>query len=302
MPYELVINLPTNKQILPIVIGIAAVVILGIIIALKIFSFSDRQKARHSQKISAELKREKTMDKVVRRENAASATPSKTVHQIKRESRDPEKRKQQEALETNTLVGGTSDAQKEEKHAADYYGQLGISSKRSKQLDKAKERAILNGYLQKSNTAPIRPVYSNTSDARQQQMNELNSDQVGDEANTPALVMDSAAPSAVKYTNGDTYKHNLRQKQIQLKRPSSARAAAQPAQEDTAYEGAIRPEIGTEVSNSEPAVVATVPEEKPDILKYGEEAIIPAAQEAVNGFVPDREVLEQNSLGEAENT
>ena len=301
MPYELVINLPTNKQIMPIIIAIAVVVVVGIIIALKIFSFYDRQKARHSQKISAEIKREKTMDKVVRRENAASAAPTKTIHQIKRESRDPEKRKQQEALETNTLVGGTSDAQKEEKHAADYYGQLGISSKRSKQLDKAKERAILNGYLQKSNTAPIRPVYSNTADARQQQMNELNSDQVGDEANTPALVMDSAAPSAVKYTN-DTYKHNLRQKQIQLKRPSSSRAAPQPAKEDTAYEGAIRPQTGTEVSNAEPDFVATVPEEKPEILKYGEEAIIPAAQEAVNGFVPDRDVLEKNALEEAENT
>ena len=232
MPYELVINLPTNKQILPIVIGIAAVVILGIIIALKIFSFSDRQKARHNQKISAELKREKTMDKVVRRENAASATPTKTVHQIKRESRDPEKRKQQEALETNTLVGGTSDAQKEEKHAADYYGQLGISSSRSKQLDKAKDRAILNGYLQKSNTAPIRPVYSNTPGARQQQMDELNSDHIGDEANTPALVMDSAAPSAVRYTD-NTYHRNTRQKAIHLKRPSSARVD-QPSEETAA--------------------------------------------------------------------
>ena len=298
MPYELFIDLPTNKQMLPVIIAIAVIVVVGLIIAFNVLKLADRHKEKNQERIEMKIKHDKVMDKVVRRESEPSKT--KNIHQIKRESRDPAVRQQQEAAMTNTLVGGTSDAQKEEKHAADYYGQLGISSKRSKQLDKAKDRAILNGYLQKSNTAPIRPVYSNTHEARQQQMNELNSDTVGAEAHTPALVMDSAAPSAVRYTD-NTYHRNTRQKAIQLKRPSSSRVT-QPAEETKAYDGAIRPETGTEVSNSENDIVATVPEEKPDILKYGEEAIIPAAQETVMGFVPDEDVLEQNAREEAENT
>lgn len=225
MPYELFIDLPTNKQILPVIIAIAVIVVVGLIITFIIFKISDKLKEKNRERIAMKIKHEKVMDKVVRRETE----PTKTVHQIKRESRDPAIRQQQEAAVTNTLVGGTSEAQKVEKHAADYYGQLGISSKRSKQLDKAKDRAILNGYLQKSNTAPIRPVYSNTQEARQQQMDELNSDKVGEEANTPALVMDSSAPSAVRYTD-NTYHRNTRQKEIHLKRPSSARTA-QPVQE-----------------------------------------------------------------------
>lgn len=228
MPFELFIELPTNKQILPVIIAIAIVVVVGLIIVFKILSIRDKSQERRQAKIDMKLKREKVMDGVVRREKE----PTKTVHQVKRESRDPSIRQQQEAAVTNTLVGGTSEAQKEEKHAADYYGQLGISSSRSKQLDKAKDRAILNGYLQKSNTAPIRPVYSNTPGARQQQMDELNSDNVGAEANTPALVMDSAAPSAVRYTD-NTYHRNTRQKAIHLKRPSSARAV-QPGEEAVA--------------------------------------------------------------------
>ena len=300
MPYTLYIDLADNKQIGPFFIGFAIIFAAGIIIALIAFSIKDKRKEKSKQELDMTIKREKVMDKVVRRENESESSKTKTIHQIKRETRDPAKKQQQEAAVSNTLVGGTSEAQKVEKHAVDYYGQLGISSKRSKQLDKAKDRAILNGYLQKSNTAPIRPVYSNTHEARQQQMDELNSDRVGDEANTPALVMDSAAPSAIRYTD-NTYHRNTRQKPIQLKRPTSARTTPVNEQE-TAYEGAIRPQTGTEVSNAEGDFVATVPEEKPDILKYGEEAIIPAAQEAVNGFVPDEDVLEQNAHEEVGNT
>lgn len=252
MPFELLIDLPTNKQIFPVIIAIAIVVVVGLIIVFKILSIRDKSQERRQAKIDMKLKREKVMDGVVRREKE----PTKTVHQVKRESRDPSIRQQQEAAVTNTLVGGTSEAQKEEKHAADYYGQLGISSSRSKQLDKAKDRAILNGYLQKSNTAPIRPVYSNTPGARQQQMDELNSDKVGAEANTPALVMDSAAPSAVRYTD-NTYHRNTRQKEIHLKRPSSARAvqpgedAAAQASQETA--GGIAPDadVPEQSSNEE---------------------------------------------------
>ncbi len=243
MPFTLYIDFADNKQIGPFFIGFAAIIFIGIIIALIVFNIKDKQKEKSKKDLDLTIKREKVMDKVVRREK--EPTQTKTVHQIKRETRDPVKKQEQEAAVSNTLVGGTSEAQRVEKHAEDYYGQLGISSKRSKQLDKAKDRAILNGYLQKSNTAPIRPVYSNTPGARQQQMDELNSDRVGDEANTPALVMDSAAPSAVRYTD-NTYHRNTRQKEIHLKRPSSARAvqpgedAAAPASQETA--GGIAPD------------------------------------------------------------
>lgn len=284
MSNELLINLPTDKQIGTVVIVFAIIVVIGLIITFIVFKIHDKRKKRNQENIEMKLKREKMMDKVVRRETE----PAKTVHQIKRESRDPAIRQQQEAAVTNTLVGGISEAQKEEKRAADYYGQLGISSKKSKQIDKEKDRVILNGYLQKSNTAPIRPVYSNTLEARKQQMNELNSDKVGDEANTPALVMDSAAPSAVRYTD-NTYHRNTRQKPIRLKRPSDARAA-QPAEENKTYEGAIRPQTGSEVSNAVIDQVAEVQEEKPEILKSGEEAILPAAEKPVAGFVPNDEL------------
>lgn len=268
MPYTLFIDFADNKQIGPFFIGFAIVIAVGIIIALIAFSIHDKRKEKNKQDIDLTIKREKVMDKVVRREK--EPTQTKTIHQIKRETRDPAKKQEQEAAVSNTLVGGTSEAQREEKHAADYYGQLGISSRRSKQLDKAKDRAILNGYLQKSNTAPIRPVYSNTPGERQQQMDELNSDRVGDEANTPALVMDSAAPSAIRYTD-NTYHRNTRQKAIQLKRPSSSRVA-QPAEEDKTHEETIRPETDTDIYSAEADLTATVSEENTDIFTPGEEA------------------------------
>ena len=94
----------------------------------------------------------------------------------------------------------------EKKEAIEVFGPLGISSKKAKQIDKAKDRVVINGYLQKSNTAPIRPVYSNTHFQRQIQRKELESDKVGKEAETPALVMDSAAPSEVLITGAPVQK------------------------------------------------------------------------------------------------
>ena len=118
MPYELFIDLPTNKQILPVIIAIAVIVVVGLIITFIIFKISDKLKEKNRERIAMKIKHEKVMDKVVRRETE----PTKTVHQIKRESRDPAIRQQQEAAVTNTLVGGTSEAQKVEKHPADYCG------------------------------------------------------------------------------------------------------------------------------------------------------------------------------------
>ena len=280
-----------NRQLTPFVIGIAVCVIIGLIIALKIFKLMEKRKEKLDEEIDTAWKAEQVVNRVevLNRKNG-----KKKIRQIKRETRDPKKKEQNEADSKNTLIGGRSEAQREEKEAREVFGSLGISSKKAEEIDKAKEQIIINGYLQKSNTAPIRPVYSNTLEARQQQRKELDSAEVGKEAETPALVMDSAAPSEVKITEAPAQKV----KPTSLKRPTAARVEISdevPAEEDVTYSEAMRPQIGTEVSNADIVPQATVPEEKPDILKSGEEAIIPAAKEVVKGFLPNEEVLEQNN-------
>ena len=279
-----------NSQLGPIVFWLAIIVVIGLIIATVVIHMRDKRR----EKIDDELDTAWRAEQVVNRVEGINRKGSKRkINQVKRESRDPKKKEEIEANSKNTLLGGKSEAQMEEKEAKDLFGSLGISSKKAEEIDKAKEQIIINGYLQKSNTAPIRPVYSNTLEARQQQRKELDSDEVGKEAETPALVMDSAAPSEVRITDAPVQKV----KPTALKRPTAARVTTEEemAEEDTTYTSAMRPQIGTEVSNAEIDRPATVPEEKPEILKSGEEAIIPAAKEAVEGFVPDEEVLEQNN-------
>ncbi len=293
--------LEDNQRLTIIVIGLAIVVILALILIANIANANDKRKEKKSARLDAERQGEKVVDGLERR----SRTPSKEkkIQQIKRETRDPKKKAEEEAASKNTLIGGKSEAQREEKEAREVFGSLGISSKKAEEIDKAKEQIIINGYLQKSNTAPIRPVYSNTLEARQQQKKELDSDIVGSEAETPALVMDSAAPSEVKITEAPVQKV----KPTALKRPTAARVSqaeeeTEAAEEaDTAYSSAMRPQLGTEVSNAEIDRVAEVQAEKPDILKQGEEAIIPAAEKPVEGFVPSKELAEEMAEAQAEN-
>jgi hypothetical protein len=285
-----------NRQLTPFVIGIAVCVIIGLVIATIIIKVMDKRKEKLDDEIDTAWKAEQVVNRVevLNRKNS-----KKKIRQIKRETRDPKKKEEDEAASKNTLLGGKSEAQREEKEAREVFGSLGISSKKAEEIDKAKEQIIINGYLQKSNTAPIRPVYSNTLEARQKQKIELDSDEVGKEAETPALVMDSAAPSEVKITEAPVQKV----KPTALKRPTAARVEINedaPAEEDVTYSEAMRPQIGTEVSNADIVPPATVPEEKPDILKSGEEAIIPAATEVVKGFLPNEEILEQNNVEKAE--
>ena len=285
-----------NRQLTPFVIGIAVCVIIGLVIATIIIKVMDKRKEKLDDEIDTAWKAEQVVNRVevLNRKNS-----KKKIRQIKRETRDPKKKEEDEAASKNTLLGGKSEAQREEKEAREVFGSLGISSKKAEEIDKAKEQIIINGYLQKSNTAPIRPVYSNTLEARQKQKIELDSDEVGKEAETPALVMDSAAPSEVKITEAPVQKV----KPTALKRPTAARVEINedaPAEEDVTYSEAMRPQIGTEVSNADIVPPATVPEEKPDILKSGEEAIIPAATEVVKGFLPSEEILEQNNVEKAE--
>ena len=285
-----------NRQLTPFVIGIAVCVIIGLVIATIIIKVMDKRKEKLDDEIDTAWKAEQVVNRVevLNRKNS-----KKKIRQIKRETRDPKKKEEDEAASKNTLLGGKSEAQREEKEASEVFGSLGISSKKAEEIDKAKEQLIINGYLQKSNTAPIRPVYSNTLEARQKQKIELDSDVVGKEAETPALVMDSAAPSEVKITEAPVQKV----KPTALKRPTAARVEINedaPVEEDVTYSEAMRPQIGTEVSNADIVPPATVPEEKPYILKSGEEAIIPAATEVVKGFLPNEEILEQNNVEKAE--
>ena len=291
------INLEDNRQIGPIVIVFAIVVVIILIIVAKVIKVREKLKEKNDVNIESKLRAEKVINQV---ENKSKEPPKETIHQIKRESRDPKKRAEEEAAAKNTLLGGKSEAQMEQKSATEVFGSLGISSKKAKQIDKSKERVIINGYLQKSNTAPIRPVYSNTPFARQLQRMELESDKVGKEAETPALVMDSAAPSEVKITGAPVQKV----KPTELKRPTSARTSNpdEPEEPDTTYSAAIRPETGSEVSNAVIDYTADIQPEKPEILKSGEEAIIPAAQEAKDGFVPDEKVLAENIKEEGANS
>ena len=284
-----------NRQLGPLVIGLAVCVIIGLIIATVIIKIMDKRKEKINNEIDTAWKAEQVVNRV---EVLSKKGEKKKIRQIKRDTRDPKKKEADEAASKNTLLGGKSEAQREEKEASEVFGSLGISSKKAEEIDKAKEQIIINGYLQKSNTAPIRPVYSNTLEARQQQRKELDSDEVGKEAETPALVMDSAAPSEVRITDAPVQKV----KPTALKRPTAARVEItdEPAEEDAAYSEAMRPQIGTEVSNAEVDRPAEVQAEKPEILKSGEEAIIPAAKEAVEGFVPNEEILEQNNSEEGE--
>ncbi len=279
-----------NSQLGPIVFWLAIIVVIGLIIATVVIHMRDKRREKIDDELDTAWRAEQVVNRV---EAITPKNGKKKIRQIKRGTRDPKKKEEEEAASKNTLLGGKSEAQMEEKEAKDLFGSLGISSKKAEEIDKAKEQIIINGYLQKSNTAPIRPVYSNTLEARQQQRKELDSDEVGKEAETPALVMDSAAPSEVRITDAPVQKV----KPTALKRPTAARVATEEemAEEDTTYTSAMRPQIGTEVSNAEIDRPATVPEEKPEILKSGEEAIIPSAKEAVEGFVPDEEVLEQNN-------
>ena len=286
------INFNDNTQLEPIVITFAVIVVVALIVVYTILKIREKRKEKNDEDLDTAWRAGQVVNRV---EGINKKGSRKKIHQIKRDTRDPKKKEEIEANSKNTLLGGKSDAQREEKEASEVFGSLGISSKKAEEIDKQKEQIIINGYLQKSNTAPIRPVYSNTLEARQKQKEELDSDKVGKEAETPALVMDSAAPSEVKITEAPVQKV----KPTALKRPTAARVTQEDIptdseETDDTYTAAIRPQIGTEVSNADIVPTAEVQTEKPEILKSGEEAIIPAATEAVDGFVPDEEVLEKN--------
>ena len=255
-------------------------VLLALAIAFAVWRALERRKEKREQEWAAERRKLEVVDGIEDRKDDGG----KKLREYERARREAEKLAEQAAESTNTLIGGKSEVERGESTAKDVFGSLGISSKKAEQMDRARDQLVINGYLQKSNTAPIRPVYSNTLEARREQKAELDSDSIGEEANTPALVMDSAAPAKIKPTA--------------LKRPTSARvgkgAVAEyirrkatediEEEEDPMLSGVMRPQIGTDVENAVVERPAEVQAEKPDIMKVGEEAILPAAEKPVEGF------------------
>ena len=145
-------------------------------------------------------------------------------------------------------------------------------------MKKYGEHMVVNGYLQKSNTAPIRPVFSNTKDARQEQKKELDSDEICEEATTPAIVTDSAAPAKVKPTAPHAAHANEPQEQTD--------------EPESYVKDAIRPVIGSSVANAVTERPAEVQAETPKIVDPGEEEPIPTATEPAPGFAPARNEAE----------
>ena len=259
-------------------IGIPAV-LLALVIAFAVWRFLEHRKEKQEEAWAAERRKIEVVDGIEERKDDGG----KRFREQERARREAERRAEAAAGSANTLIGGKSEAEREESTAKDVFGQLGISSKKAEEMDRERDRIVINGYLQKSNTAPIRPVYSNTLAARREQKAELDSDFVGEEATTPALVTDSAAPAKIKPT--------------ELKRPTASRAgnsgsfaeyikqmADDSDGEESMLSHVMRPQIGTDVENAVVERPAEVQAEKPDIMKVGEEAIIPAAEKPVEGF------------------
>lgn len=266
---------------------IVPVALLALIIAFSVWRAIEDRKRKREQAWAAERRKLEIVDGVAERTDEDGSK----MRELERARREAEEFAEKAAETTNTLIGGKSEAEREEKEAIEVFGSLGISSKKAEAIDRQRDQLVINGYLQKSNTAPIRPVYSNTLEARRQQKEELDSDTVGDEANTPALVTDSAAPAKIKPTA--------------LKRPTAARvgkgSSADNSQkkeeggedENPMLQDVMRPEIGTEVENAVVERPAEVQEEKPDIMKVGEEAIPPAATEPAKGFKGSEETVKK---------
>ena len=256
-------------------------VLLAWFIAFAIWRAVEDRKRKREQAWAAERRAIEVVDGIEERTDEGG----EKMRELERARKEAEEFAKKAAETTNTLIGGKSEVEREEKDATEVFGSLGISSKKAEEMDRKRDQIVINGYLQKSNTAPIRPVYSNTLEARREQKAELDSDSVGEEANTPALVTDSAAPAKIKPTS--------------LKRPTSARvgksSTAEPAErkegeDDPMLQNVMRPQIGTDVENAVVERPAEVQAEKPDIMKVGEEAIIPAAEKPAKGFKGSEEL------------
>ncbi|MBP5655378.1 MAG: hypothetical protein J6X33_07660 [Clostridiales bacterium] len=188
--------------------------------------------------------------------------------------------------EAEPIDTGLNVAEEAEENKAAFVlgGNLGMSA-RKKEEDETPSPEVINGYLQKSNTAPIRPVYSNTPSARAAQKKDLESEE-------EELAAKYEPPKKVKPTA--------------LKRPTAAKnsftddpkpedeAADIKEDEDSPYESIVRPVIGSEVSNAEIDRPAEVSEVAPKIAMTGLAAANEAATAPVKGFAaPKKEPVKR---------
>lgn len=257
--------------------------LLILIVAFAVWKALEERKAKREKEWAAERRKLEVVDGVEERSEDAG----KKMQELEQAIKEAEEFAERAAETNNTLIGGKSVAEQDESNASEVFGQLGISSKKAKSMDRQRDQLVINGYLQKSNTAPIRPVYSNTLEARREQKAELNSDRIGDEAMTPALVTDSAAPAKIKPT---ALKRPTSAKINQPKTDEEAKADAEDDDNDPMLQNVMRPQIGTDVENAVVEFPAEVQAEKPDIMKIGEEAIPPAAEKPVEGFKSPEEL------------
>ena len=132
--FLLKINLEDNRQIGPYVVIFAVIVVLVLIIIAKVLKAKDKRKEKTEERIDAALHADRVITHVEKNSKKPDPTEKK-IEQVKRETRDPQKKAEQEAAAKNMLIGGKSDAQLEKKDAIDVFGPLGISSKKAKQID-----------------------------------------------------------------------------------------------------------------------------------------------------------------------
>ena len=154
-------------------IGIPAV-ILALVVSFTVWRALEDRKKKREKAWEAERRKIEVVGGVEGRSDA----DGRKYREQERARREAEKRAEEAAGTTNTLIGGRSEAEDDDPEAKEVFGQLGISSKKAEEIDRERDRLVINGYLQKSNTAPIRPVYSNTLAARRAQKAELKQLQV----------------------------------------------------------------------------------------------------------------------------
>ena len=170
---------------------------------------------------------------------------------------------------------------KQKKAAVVLGSNLGMSAKKKEEEENVPPE-VINGYLQKSNTAPIRPVYSNTPAARAAQKADLESEE-------EEIAARYEPPKKVKAT---AQKRPTASKTAFSQEDEAEKAAEAPVAEEPSAEGGkpmpygaiVRPVVGSEVANAEVERPAEVSDVTPKIAKTGLDAANEAATAPVKGF------------------
>lgn len=170
----------------------------------------------------------------------------------------------------------------EKKSAAVVLGSnLGMSAKK-KEEDENVPPEVINGYLQKSNTAPIRPVYSNTPSARAAQKKDLDSDE--EELAAKYEPPKKVKPTALKRPTASKVTYNQEDEQVKEERVPFDEDGDGVPDINSPYGAIVRPVVGSEVANAEVERPAEVSEVTPKIAKTGLEAANDAATAPIKGF------------------